>query len=81
MTDSLRVGSGAIITADNMIYYYTQKGDMMLISYDNGKIEKVSSFKITKGTSQHFSHPVIYKGVLYQRHGSVLMAFNIRKED
>jgi outer membrane protein assembly factor BamB len=81
MTDSLRVGSGAIITADNMIYYYTQKGDMMLISYDNGKIEKVSSFKITKGTSQHFSHPVIYKGVLYQRHGSVLMAFNILKED
>ncbi len=81
LTDSLRVGSGAIIAADNMIYYYTQKGDMILISYDNGKIEEVSSFKIRKGTSQHFAHPVIYKGVLYQRHGKVLMAFDIRKKE
>lgn len=79
LTDSLRIGSGAIIAADNMFYYYTQKGDMILLKYNNGKIEKVSSFKIKEGTLQHFSHPVINKGVLYQRHGNVLMAFDIRK--
>ena len=79
LTDSLRVGSGAIIAADNMLYYYTQKGDMMLLSYSRGKIQKVSSFRIKEGNLQHFSHPVIHDGVLYQRHGNVLMAFDIRK--
>lgn len=78
LTDSLRIGTGAIISADNMLYYYTQKGDMMLLSYNEGKIEKVSSYRITKGDLQHFSHPVINKGILYQRHGNVLMAFDIR---
>ncbi|MGA2405684.1 MAG: hypothetical protein ABSF81_02910 [Bacteroidales bacterium] len=80
MTDSLKVGSGAIIAADNMLYYYTQKGDLMLLSYNQGKIEKVSSFRIKQGTLQHFSHPAIREGVLYQRHGNTLMAFDIRKK-
>jgi outer membrane protein assembly factor BamB len=80
LTDSLRIGSGALISADKMLYYYTQKGDMMLLSYNEGKIEKVSSFRIKKGTAEHFSHPVINNGVLYQRHGNILMAFDIRKK-
>jgi hypothetical protein len=80
LTDSLKVGTGALISADNMLYYYNQKGEFFLISYKNGDIEKVSSFKITKGTMQHFSHPVINNGVLYQRHGKTLMAFNIKQK-
>jgi outer membrane protein assembly factor BamB len=80
LTDSLRIGSGAIIAADNMLYYYTQKGDLMLLSYKDGNIEKVSTFRINKGTKEHFSHPVINNGILYQRHGNVLMAFDIRKK-
>lgn len=80
VVDSLRIGTGAIIAADGMIYYYTQKGDLMLISYNNGDIEKISSFRITKGKKEHFSHPVINKGILYQRHGNVLMAYDIRKK-
>jgi outer membrane protein assembly factor BamB len=80
LTDSLRVGTGAVIAADNMLYYYTQKGDMMLLSYDKGKIKKVSSFRIKEGTLQHFSHPVINQGVLYLRHGNTLMAFDIRRK-
>lgn len=78
LTDSLKVGSGAIISADNMLYYYNQKGELMLLKASNGKAEKVSSFRIKKGSQQHFSHPVINNGVLYQRHGNVLMAFDIR---
>jgi len=79
LTDSLRIGIGALIAADDLLYYYTQKGDLMLIGYNQGKMEKISSFRIKKGNLQHFSHPVINKGVLYQRHGKVLMAFDIRK--
>jgi outer membrane protein assembly factor BamB len=81
MTDSVRAGSGAVIAADSMLYYYTQKGDLMLFGYDNGKLRKVSSFRIKKGNSQHFAHPVINNGVLYQRHGKVLMAFDIKQSD
>lgn len=78
LTDSLRIGSGAIIAADGMLYYYNQKGEMNLISYKEGRIEKISFFRINKGTKEHFSHPVINKGILYQRHGNVLMAFDIK---
>ena len=80
LSDSLRIGNGAIIAADNMLYYYTQKGDMTLLSYNQGKMEKVSSFRIKKGTLQHFAHPVINKGILYQRHGDVMMAFDILRQ-
>jgi outer membrane protein assembly factor BamB len=79
LTDSLKIGVGALIAADNMLYYYTQKGDLILLSYNQGQLKKVSSFRIKKGNLQHFSHPVINKGILYQRHGNVLMAYDIRK--
>lgn len=78
LTDSLKVGSGALIAADGMLYYYNQRGELKLLSYDEGKMQEISSFKIQKGTKEHFSHPVIHEGVLYQRRGNVLMAFNIK---
>jgi len=80
LVDSLKIGTGAIVSADNMLYYYSQKGDLALVGFDNGKLEMKSSFRIRKGNLQHFSHPVINKGILYQRHGKVLMAFDIRKK-
>lgn len=80
IADSLRLGAGAVIAAENMLYYYTQKGDLNLVNIDEGKMTKISSFRIKEGTMQHFSHPVINKGILYQRHGNVLLAFDIRKK-
>lgn len=80
LTDSLKIGSGTLISADNMLYYYNQKGDLMLVSYDQGKMEMVSSFRVKKGTLQHFSHPVINDGVLYLRHGTSLITYDIRKK-
>ena len=80
LTDSLKIGQGAVIAADDMLYYYNQRGQMYLISYDEGKMKELSSFKITKGTRHHFSHPVIHKGVLYQRRGEALMAYDIREQ-
>ncbi|MEN8155563.1 MAG: PQQ-binding-like beta-propeller repeat protein [Bacteroidota bacterium] len=77
ITDSLKIGPGAVIAADQMLYYYSRRGEMKLVSYDKGDIEEVSSFKITRGNKEHFSHPVINQGVLYIRHGDVLMAFDI----
>lgn len=79
ITNSLKIGSGAIIAADNMIYYYNQRGQLFLIRFENGKMKQESMFKITRGAQEHFSHPVIKNGILYQRHGNTLMAFDIRK--
>ena len=78
LRDSLHIGQGALIAADERLYYYTQRGLMYLISYTEGKLKDLSSFKITGGTRHHFSHPVIHRGVLYQRRGDALMAFDIR---
>lgn len=80
LVDSLKIGSGALVSADNLLYYYSQKGDLALVGFDEGKLQLLSSFRIRKGNLQHFSHPVIDKGILYQRHGRVLMAFDIRKK-
>jgi len=67
LVDSLKIGRGVVIEADQMLYYYNFQG----------KMKELSSFKILRGDKEHFSHPMIHKGVLYLRHGSVLMAFDI----
>ena len=75
---TLRLGSGNTIAADGMIYYYNQRGRVHLIRPNNGQPEVISTFKITKGTQEHFSQPVIDRGVLYVRHGNALMAYKIQ---
>jgi len=79
--DSLKCGTGAIISDGRKLYYYNQKGEVRLINPDKGKMEVVSFFKVPKGTQEHFSHPVINRGILYIRHGKALMAFNIIKAE
>lgn len=80
LCDSLKLGWGAVIAADNMLYYYSQTGKLSLVNYDNGKMTEQSQFKISRGTKEHFAHPVIKNGILYQRRGQTLMAFDIRKK-
>jgi len=79
ISDSLKLGWGAVIAADDLLYYYSQNGKLSLVSYtSNGALNEISQFKITRGSREHFSHPVIKNGILYQRHGQVLMAFDIK---
>lgn len=68
---------GNIISNDGMLYCYTDRGDMVLAKATPEKFDIVSKFPITMGTEQHWAHPVIYKGVLYVRHGDTLMAYKI----
>ncbi|MEX2370764.1 MAG: PQQ-binding-like beta-propeller repeat protein [Bacteroidales bacterium] len=77
ITDSLSIGSGVVIATDSMIYYYSQKGMMHLVSYNEGILEPVSAFRIARGTREHFSHPLIHKGVLYVRRGNALCGYRI----
>jgi len=73
----LKIGSGAVIAGGNMLYYYNFKGEVMLIPQDPLEMEVISKFRITRGTGEHFSHPVINNGRLYVRHGNVIQAFDV----
>jgi outer membrane protein assembly factor BamB len=78
VVSSLRPCSGSIIMADNRLFSYSDNGDMKLISFEGNKLSEISSFKVVKGTKEHFSHPVIDNGILYIRHGKALMAYRIK---
>ena len=80
ITDSLKVGHGSVIAADNLLYFYSFGGKVRLIDYSN-KLTQLSEMKITMGTKEHFAHPVIHRGVLYVRHGNALMAYDIKRKD
>ncbi len=69
---------GNIIANDGMLYCYTDKGDMILAKASPEKFDIVSRFPITMGTEQHWAHPIIYKGVMYVRHGNTLMAYQVK---
>ncbi len=78
--DSLQSNKGSLIYADNLFYCYNETGDVKLIKFENKKFTEISKFKIDKGTKEHFSHPVISKGILYLRHGKALMAYDIKEK-
>lgn len=80
VVDSLRMGTGAVIAAGNTLYYYNWAGEVSMLNCSNGRMEKISAFKIKRGTKEHFCHPVIKNGILYQRRGDALMAYDIREK-
>jgi outer membrane protein assembly factor BamB len=69
--------STIIADGNGMVYFYTTRGDMVLVNGRSNQLEIAGQFRITLGTDQHWAHPVIYKGVLYVRRGDALMAYKI----
>ena len=74
------LGDGNIIMADGLFYCYSEKGEMALVKADQSTFIVISKFPITLGTDQHWSHPVIFMGRMYIRHGNALMTYNIKEE-
>jgi outer membrane protein assembly factor BamB len=76
-----KIGSkGAIIFADGMMYCYGENGDVGLVKPNPQEFEVVSSFRVKKGSGEHWAHPVIKDGRLYIRHGDALMVYHIGYE-
>lgn len=72
---------GSIIYSEGMLYCYDEKnGNLGLVKADPKKFDLISSFKVPLGKGPHWAHPTIRDGMLYIRHGEVLMAFDIRKK-
>lgn len=76
---SKEIGRGVVIAAGGMLYCYSEKGECALMKPDAKKFSVVSSFKVRKGSGQHWAHPVIAGGRLYIHHGDVLLVYNISK--
>ena len=72
------IAVGAVIAVEDMLYCYSDKGEMALVKATPEKYNIISKFPITLGTEQHWAHPVIYRGVLYVRHGNTLMAYAVK---
>ena len=73
-----RLGKGSVIYADGLLYGYVESGDVLLVDPRPSNFKLISSFAIEKGSAQHWAHPVLSDGVLYIRHGEVLMAFDVK---
>lgn len=69
---------GNIIANEGMLYCYTDRGNMILAKATPEKFDIVSRFPITMGTEQHWAHPVLYRGMMYVRHGNTLMAYKMK---
>ena len=75
---SSELGKGVVIYADGMLYCYSDQGELALAEADPSGFKVVSKTKVTKGSEQHWAHPVIHEGVLYLRHGSALIAYKVK---
>jgi len=82
--------SGAITSADGMLYLYTDDGIAALVAPSPAMYQKVSSFEIpvksnipaqrvTSRSAKIWAHPVIANGHLYLRDHEYIFAFKITK--
>jgi len=68
-----------VISAEGLLYAYSERGTMNLVKPNPNEFELISSFEVPMGTGPHWAHPVIHQGVMYLRHGNALMAYNVKK--
>jgi len=71
------IGNGVVISADGMLYLYSQRGELALVKPGAHAFEVVGKTKVRHGSGQHWAHPVIHDGRLYLRHGNALVAYKI----
>lgn len=76
----LRFGKASLTEYGGIIIAYNQRGQTGFIEPNQGDPELIGSYSIDHGTNEHFSYPVVEGGVLYIRHGDVLMAYNLEAE-
>ncbi len=74
---STEVGKGVTIAANKKLIGYSEKGELFMADANPSGFKVISKTKVTLGSEQHWAHPVINNGVLYVRHGNVLIAYKI----
>lgn len=75
---SAEIGKGVIISADGLLFLYSEKGELAIAEVNPNAFKLLTKTKVEKGTAQHWAHPVINNGILYVRHGNALIAYKIK---
>jgi outer membrane protein assembly factor BamB len=75
---SSQIGNGVIISADGLLFLYSEKGEIALVEANPTAFKLMGYAKVEKGSAQHWAHPVINNGILYVRHGDALIAYKIK---
>jgi outer membrane protein assembly factor BamB len=73
----IRIGS--IIQADNLIYVFSDMGDMAIVEPNTTELKIISKFKAFTGKEQ-FAHPAIKEGKLYLRSNNFIKVYNVLQE-
>jgi outer membrane protein assembly factor BamB len=76
-----RISYSNLMVADNMLFSYEDKtGRVSLFRMNGNNFELLSSFKVTAGSGPRIAHMSIANGLLFVRHGKVLLAYDLKKE-
>ena len=81
MYDEPWTSKGEMVYADGLLYVYDEKrGNVGLVKPDPSGFKVISSFRIKKGNGPHWSHPYLFDGKMFLRHGDVLMVYSLRNQ-
>lgn len=71
------LANGVTIAADNKLYLYTDRGEVVLMHPDPANLSIGGKTMMTEGQAQHWAHPVVRDKKLYVRHGDALVVYEI----
>jgi outer membrane protein assembly factor BamB len=74
----MEIGKGNVIYADGMLYMYSDRGELALVKAGPTGFYVFGKTAVTKGSEQHWAHPVIHEGILFLRHGNALIAYRVK---
>jgi outer membrane protein assembly factor BamB len=75
-----RIRTCNFIVAENMLYCYEDgTGRVYMFSLENNRFELKGSFKTASGKGPAIAHMAISNGLLFVRHGRVLMAYDLKE--
>lgn len=75
---SREVAKGTTIMADNMLYLYSERGELALVEPSPNGFVLRGKAEVTHGAEQHWAHLVVHNGRLYVRRGNALIAYRIK---
>jgi len=70
---------GEMVYADGLLYVYEEKrGNVALVQPDPAGFKVISSFEIEEGSGPHWSHPYLFDGKMFLRHGDHMFVYSLR---
>ena len=75
---SQAIAKGNIISADGMLYCYSEKGELALVPATPTGFNIAGKVRVELGSGQHWAHLVINNGILFVRHGKSLIAYKVK---